>query len=147
MKEKEFAKFISSPTGTDEGCRKAHKSTGSKLGPVYTLLGEEIIPGSDIRVIVRHVLRDRGVDEYPSYVEEHIHDVGKAYVILSENPGDIEAEIVLGKEKYEIKSPTAVYVPAGIEHNVRITKGHGFLIMVMPGKGTYDEHTFPVSKG
>jgi len=146
MKEKEFAKFISTPSGTDQGSRKAHKSTGSKLGPVYTLLGEEVIPGSDIRVIVRHVLKDREEVEYPNYVEEHVHDVSKAYIILSEDPGSLEADIVLGKDRYEIKSPTAIYVPAGIEHNVQITKGHGFLIMVMPGKGTYDEHTFPVSK-
>jgi mannose-6-phosphate isomerase-like protein (cupin superfamily) len=147
MEHNKYEKYISKGGEyTTQKPLSSHKPTGAELGPLYTLLEESIIPNSGIRVAVRHILKGRTIHEYPDHIDPHIHDVSKAYVILSEDAGNLEADVTLGKEKYAIKSPAAAFVPAGLEHNIKITKGHGFLIVVMPMKGTYNEHTFPVSK-
>jgi hypothetical protein len=146
MGNKKYEKFVSKVKDTTGTALASHKPTGGELGPLYTLLGENVMPESDLRVVVRHVLKDRVISEYPDYIDEHVHDVSKAYVILSEDPGDLEANITLGGELYQIKSPAAVFVPPYVEHNVKITKGHGFLMIIMPMKGTYNEHTFPIKK-
>lgn len=146
MGNKKYEKCISTVKDITKVALASHKPTGAELGPLYTLLGHEVMPDSDLRVVVRHVLSERSSSQYPDYIDEHIHDVSKAYVILSEEPGNLEADLTLGDEKYTLRSPAAAFVPVGVTHNVRVTKGHGFLIIVMPMKGTYNEHTFPVSK-
>jgi hypothetical protein len=146
MEFKKYGKYISKGIDTTKSFLESHSPTGAKLGPAYTLLGEEVIPDSDVRVAVRQILRERISSEYPDYIGPHIHDVSKAYIILSEVPEDIEADVTLGEEEYTIKSPAAVFVPVGVEHKIRIKKGNGFMIIIMPTKGTYNEHTFPVSK-
>lgn len=144
MEERKYEKYISKVKDTTQRSLESHKPTGAELGPLYTLLGEDVMPDSDIRIVVRHILKERASKEYPDYVDRHIHDVSKAYVFLSEEPGNLEADVALGKEKYRIKSPASVFVPPGLEHNVKITNGHGFMLIIMPMKGSYNDHTFPV---
>lgn len=146
MAGKEYEKYVSRVKDATNSFLQSHKPTGAELGPFYILLGEDVMPDSDTRVVVRHVLKGRAEAKYPDYVDRHIHDVNKSYVILSEEPEGIEADVTLGEERYSIKSPAAVLVPAGVEHDVKITKGHGFLMIIMAMKGTYNEHTFPIKK-
>jgi 2-isopropylmalate synthase len=147
MEQRKYEKFISGITDTTDttaGFIEGHGSGTDSLGPRYRLLWDNIVPDSDIKVLVRHIL---GISsEYPDYVERHIHDVSKVYILLSEEPGTLEEEVTLGDEKYAVKSPAAIFVPAGLEHHIKFMKGHGLHIMVMPTKGSYNEHTFPVSK-
>lgn len=147
MESKKYEKYISKVKDATLQSLTSHKPTGADLGPLYTLLGEDVMPDSDIRVVVRHVLKNRASSKYPDYVDKHTHDVSKGYLILSEDPGNLEANVTLGEEKYTIKSPAAVFVPPDVEHDIKITKGHGFLLIIMPMKGNYNEHTFPVKKG
>ncbi len=114
------------------------------FGPRFRLFWDNTVPEADIKVLVRHVLKDRASSEYPDIVERHVHDVSKAYLVLSEEPEGLEIEVTLGDEDYVVKSPGMVFVPPGVEHHIRISKGYGFYILVMPAKGTYDDHTFPV---
>ncbi|MDI7259498.1 MAG: hypothetical protein QME90_06220 [Thermodesulfobacteriota bacterium] len=145
MEDKKYEKYVSKVKDATQDFLQSHKPTGAELGPFYILLGEDVMPDSDMRVAVRHVLKGRVIAEYPDYVDRHTHDVSKGYIFLSEEPDSLEADVTLGKEKYSVKSPAAVYVPPGLEHDMKITKGHGFLIIIMPMKGTYNEHTFPVA--
>ena len=147
MEGKKYEKYISKVKDSTSKSLTSHKPTGADLGPLYTLLGEDVMPDSDIRVVARHILKDRTSSKYPDYVDQHTHDVSKGYIILSEDTGNLEAKVTLGEEKYTIKSPAAVFVPPGVEHDIKITKGHGFLLIIMPMKGNYNEHTFPVKKG
>ena len=147
MRERKYGRYISRMSGTadtKEGVLKFHKSGVDKLGPRYKLMWDDVIPDSNIKVIVRRV--QKGTSEFPEIMDRHIHDVSKAYVFLSEDPEGLEEEVTLGDEKYTVKSPAAVFVPAGIEHDTKILKGYGFHIVIMAAEGNYDEHTFPVSK-
>lgn len=146
MENEKYGKYVSRGIEGITQNLVGHKPASAELGPIYILLGENVVPDSDIRVAVRQILKERPKSEYPDHIDHHTHDVSKAYIILSEDPGNLEADVTLGKTRYTIKSPAAAFVPAGVEHNLKITKGHGFLIVIMPMKGTYNEHTFPISR-
>ena len=51
----------------------------------------------------------------------HIHDGDEMYLILGA-PGMVEFEITLGEDGYHLKSPCAVYIPAGVPHSIRASK-------------------------
>jgi len=148
MADKKYEKYISriaDPTAKAEGDLVAHRGGYEILGHSFKLLWDNVVPESDIQVLVLHIVK--GITtEYPDFVDRHIHDVSKAYILLSEEPGTLEEEITLGDEKYLVKSPAAIFIPAGLEHHVKFLRGHGLHIMVMPTKDSYNAHTFPVSK-
>ena len=146
MEEKKYEKYISKVKDATKISFESHKLIGVELGPVYTLLGEDVMPDSDIRVAVCYVLKGRVNSSYSDYVDLHTHDVSEGYVFLSEEPKNLETDVRLSEELYQIKSPVAVFVPPGVKHKFKITKEHGFLITIFPMKGSYNEHTFPVSK-
>jgi hypothetical protein len=146
MIDRKFKKYISRGKDTTEKPLTSHKPIDAELGPVYTLLGEEVMPDSAIRVTVRHFLGRKSNAGYPDYVDPHIHDVNQSYILLSEQPGNLEAVVTMGEEKYTLKSPAAAFIPAGVIHSIKVSKGHGFLISIMPMEGNYNEHTFPATK-
>ncbi len=144
MPEGKYAKYVSRVVDSSKVSFAGHKPSGSILGPLYSLLGEGVMPAADMRIVVRHVLKDRTSKEFPDNIDRHTHDVSKAYVILSEGPEYLSADITLGDETYSVTAPGAVFVPPGVEHNIKLTGGHGFVMVIMPMTGTYNEHTFPV---
>jgi len=48
----------------------------------------------------------------------HTHAVNSAYLLMGE-PDAVTAEITLGHDKYTLKTPSAVFVPAGMPHSIR----------------------------
>lgn len=51
----------------------------------------------------------------------HIHDEDEMYLVLGE-PDQVRIVITLGEDTYEVSSPAAVYIPAGLPHSIRGSK-------------------------
>lgn len=70
----------------------------------------------------------------------HVHDVPEIYLLVSTEPGDTVIDVQVGDDWHEVRSPAAVYVPAGTPHQfvTRVaTKGSFcFGIFIGAGEGT-----------
>ena len=51
----------------------------------------------------------------------HIHEGDEMYLILGDEDV-VEFQITLGNDTYDLTSPCAVYIPAGLPHSIRATK-------------------------
>ena len=61
----------------------------------------------------------------------HSHDFVETYIFLGRGPDftGLSAELIMEDEQYEIHSPASVYIPIGVNHKYRMTKGSGILII------------------
>ena len=89
--------------------------------PVF--MGMEVVP--ETKVTIHGHWRNKKTAPPPPdapTLEPHTHDVDQIYLCLAE-PGATEVEVTLGDEKHRVESPYAIYVPAGVVHAIRNTKG------------------------
>lgn len=115
-----------------------HNSTKmDTIGPNVVLLDDASYPNAGLRMTTRLV---RGVTEDPGeYVELHTHDVDQIFIFLGEpnSEDSLEIEFIFEDEVYNLRSPITVFVPKGVAHTQKITKGSGRYITLLK-KGTYD---------
>ena len=74
---------------------------------------------------------------------KHKHTAPEVYLVLGEQDA-ITAEVMLGDETYEVSSPAAVYIPAGLPHGVRplraeAGKAAAFVPIVLAGAYTTED--------
>ncbi len=114
-----------------------HDSTEmDKIGKNIVLLDDMSFSGAGVRITTREV---KGVTEDPGdYVDLHTHEVDQVFIFLG-TPDDeesLEVEFIFEDEVYQIKSPTTVFVPKGVPHTQKITRGSGRYITLLK-EGTY----------
>ncbi len=56
------------------------------------------------------------------HADPHHHEVPEVYLAITEYPGDMQFEILLGEESYIVDSPCAVFIPAGLRHAFKVLK-------------------------
>jgi len=128
----QYEKLIVKPFDWEDRDLVFHSSSGlGELGPLIAFLNREMVDGADLNIFVHHI-EVKG-DEGPDYVDVHTHDVSQAYVFPEEG---LEFEVILGEETYTAKSPATVFIPPGLEHNLKILRGKGIEVCILR-KGYY----------
>ena len=103
-------------------------------GPRLLHLGEGLVPGADVFITSRSVTALAGPAE-PN-VLPHQHKVSQTYMFFS--PDDsLEVEVELEGSRTPVRAPASVFIPAGVEHALRILRGTGTVLSIVRS-GTYE---------
>ena len=108
-------------------------SLPAAYGPRLLHLSEGIVPGADVFITSRSVTALAGPAE-PN-VLPHAHEVSQTYMFFS--PDDsLEVEVELEGKRTPVRAPASVFIPAGVEHALRILRGTGTVLSIVRA-GTY----------
>lgn len=103
-------------------------------GPRLLHLSEGIVPGADVFITSRSVTNLAGPAE-PN-VLPHTHAVSQTYLFTS--PDDsLEVEVELAGNRMPVRAPASVFIPAGVEHALRILRGTGTVLSIVRS-GAYE---------
>jgi 2-isopropylmalate synthase len=97
-------------------------------------------PDSPIYIAVR---RANNVPEtQPEYIDRHQHTVDSLYMFMGDDEGmkGLHAVVRLADEERKIESPMTVFIPKGVAHSYRLTKGSGTYISILL-TGNYNAST------
>ena len=110
------------------------KKHASELGERYVFVDKGNMPAGKMYVVARVVRDVRKVYE-PAAPRKH--DVDAVMLFLGSGRGlvGLRAEVELGPERRSIESPSAVYVPAGVQHTYRILGGSGTYVKIVLAPG------------
>jgi 2-isopropylmalate synthase len=97
-------------------------------GPRLLHLSEGIVPGADVFITSRSVTALAGPGE-PN-VLPHRHEVSQTYMFFSPD-GSLEVEVELEGKRTAVRAPTSVFIPAGVEHALRILRGTGTVLSIV----------------
>lgn len=99
------------------------------------LLSGKLLASSPIHV-AGHLVTSAGTGasaEEWKYTEAHVHDCDEVNVVWSES-GELVYRIELDGASHLVRSPSAVFVPAGTRHRAEAVSGRGsfFCILLSP---------------
>jgi mannose-6-phosphate isomerase-like protein (cupin superfamily) len=110
----------------------------------FLLMNEELLENAPFHIAV-HIIKD--LDTLPDpYAKMHCHP-GFDEIGLIIAPKDIlEYEIILDGKENRIKSPAAVYIPAGTHHRARAVSGNGaYVCILLDPKGPHAANVNAIS--
>lgn len=103
-------------------------------GPRMLHLSEGLVSGADVFITSRSVT---GLSEPAEpNVLPHRHKVSQTYLFFSPD-GSLEAEVEFEGERAPVRAPASVFIPAGVEHALRILRGTGTVLSIVRS-GTYE---------
>ena len=81
--------------------------------------------------------------DQPEYIDWHTHDVDSLFLFLGDGEGlrGLHGLVRLGSNEKEIESPMTVFIPNGVSHSYKLTKGRGTFISILLD-GNYNASTF-----
>jgi len=97
-------------------------------GPRLLHLSAGLAPGADLFITSRSVTALAGPAE-PN-VLPHRHEVSQTYMFFSPD-GSLEVEVEIEGERTAVRAPTSVFIPAGVEHALRILRGTGTVLSIV----------------
>jgi 2-isopropylmalate synthase len=103
-------------------------------GPRLLHLSEAVVPGADVFITSRSVTALAGPAE-PN-VLPHRHTVSQTYLFFSPD-GSLELEVELEGSRSHVRAPASVFIPAGMEHALRILRGTGTVLSIVRS-GAYE---------
>ncbi len=120
-----------------------HYDTAPGVRRVF--LEKKLFPDTEAYVIVR-TAADVSPDQ-PGYIDSHAHNVASIYLFLGDGEGltGLRAEVTLDGERHEVSSPATVYIPAGIVHSSRLTRGAGHFCHIILSGDYADSLMAPVA--
>jgi hypothetical protein len=143
--KKKYEYCVRKPYNSTAEHHEAHhtKKHHDDAMPRWSFCGDGYFPESPVRVVVRQIKSVPA--DYVPHIDMHTHDIDELYVFVSEEEGGLEAEVKLGDETYQVKSPVTILLPKGVPHCYWAKKGHGFLFTIVPFSCAdhYNKHTFP----
>ena len=87
------------------------------------------VPEASLFVSTRSV-RDLADGEGDEGTDLHTHGVPQLYLLLSDDRS-LRVEALIDGEVSLAVSPAAIYIPAGIEHRLRIVAGTGTVVAIL----------------
>lgn len=124
---RQYKKFITK--GINEPLSKAPFHAKAPIKRTL-MLGQNIIPKSNIHLAVHHV---NAKSKIPKYSILHKHDADEVNLILSYDK--LVYEIQLEDEIYKVSSPSTIFIPRGTRHRADVISGKGFFIcLIMSNK-------------
>lgn len=92
-----------------------------------SMLNKNTIPQSDTHVAVHFVDASKNL---PKYSQLHKHDHDEINLILSEQ-SELAYQIQLEDEKYQVSSPSTIFIPKGINHSAQAISGNGIFVCII----------------
>ena len=103
-------------------------SLPAAYGPRLLHLSEGLVPGADVFITSRSVTALAGPAE-PN-VLPHTHEVSQTYLFSSPD-GSLEVEVEIEGKRTPVRAPASVFIPAGVEHALRILRGTGTVLSIV----------------
>lgn len=128
MKKRKYEKYI-----TKGVVSPLHKVQFHGHAPLKrrVMLEKKSIKEEGIKIVVHEI--SKLPKEINSYCEPHKHDCDEINIILSED-NSLTYSVVLGDEKYKVKAPATIYIPAGLSHCAEVLSGKGaFVAIILTG--------------
>lgn len=103
-------------------------------GDRYVMLDNRFLKDCRSYCIIREVQRVEKQDH--SHVDSHRHHVDSMFLFIGDESqmNGLEVEVMLDNQWFPVKSPSCVFIPAGIEHSYRFIAGSGkFINFVLAG--------------
>lgn len=136
-----YERYVVRPKTRPKGALAFHNDAAAAPGTPLVLMNQSLVEDADV-VINARLVEGPPPPSDTAPVDLHRHDVSQTYVLLSERRGTLTAELVIEGEKFSLASPVSAFIPAMARHSLRITGGPGTVVVLMPLKGDYNEHTF-----
>ncbi len=109
-------------------------SLPAAYGPRLLHLGDGLVPGADVFITSRSVT---GLSEPAEpNVLPHKHKVSQTYLFISAD-ASLEVEVELEGARTPVRAPASVFIPAGVEHALRILRGTGTVLSIVRS-GAYE---------
>jgi quercetin dioxygenase-like cupin family protein len=127
------------PQDVDATILGSHLSGKQGFFERFLLINREILRDAPFHIAV-HVIKNIATPPEP-YVKTHCHpDFDEIGLIVA--PQDaLEYEMILNGKEHRIKSPAAVYIPAGTHHRARAIAGTGsYVCILLDPKGPHAEN-------
>lgn len=122
----EAAHFINElpPIISSEELKYHRKGPGNR----YVLMDSRITRNARQYCIAREI--DEYCDNYPSYVDSHVHHCDSLFIFLGDQPNfkGLKVEVQLDDQYFQLASPACVLIPSGKEHTYRVIEGKGTFI-------------------
>ena len=122
---KKYAALISKGVVSPLETVKCHHKAPLKR---RVMLQRDAVTGAGIKVVLHQI--SKLPKKIPSYCDPHIHEFDEINLILSD-AGTLKYRIVLGDETFVVRSPSTIYIPAGLRHSAEVLSGKGTYVTVL----------------
>lgn len=117
------------PQDVDATILGSHLSGKGEFFERFLLMNNAILEKAPFHVAV-HIIK--GIETPPDpYVKMHCHPDFDEIGLIVAPKDELEYEIILDGEENRIKSPAAVYIPAGTHHRARALSGNGTYVCIL----------------
>lgn len=105
----------------------------------FLLMNQELFENAPCHIAV-HIIS--GLEECPEpYAQVHCHPASDEIGLIIAPEDQLEYEIILEGEVRRVKSPAAVYIPAGTYHRARAVAGSGaYVCIILDPKGPHADN-------
>jgi hypothetical protein len=114
----------------------------------YIFIDRMSLPQANIYVAIHQA---RGLPaEVPDYQTPHFHNTDEFYFFIGERPdlSGLEGQIKFEGKVHKIVSPAAVYIPEGMAHEYKVTRGQGSVVVLFRSLDyTHTARDFDAAKG
>jgi len=95
----------------------------------FLLMNKGLFENAPFHIAV-HIIKDMDASPEP-YAEIHSHPTCDEIGLIIAAKDELEYEIVLNGKKNRVKSPAAVYIPAGTRHRAMAVSGNGAYVCIL----------------
>ncbi|MDO8339153.1 MAG: hypothetical protein Q7T16_00685 [Candidatus Burarchaeum sp.] len=99
----------------------------------HIFIDRKSLPEAKVYIALHHVTKSLGAVR--DYQVPHYHDVDEFYFFIGDEPdmGGLEGRIKFEGKSHKIASPATVYIPAGLVHQYKVSKGKGKVVILYRG--------------
>jgi 2-isopropylmalate synthase len=131
---KDISSFIIEPRELNELAHHVEAKLPDAYQPRIQHLSEALVRGADVFITSRTVIDLKQPGE-PN-VAPHKHSVSQTYLFLSPD-NSLEVDIEIDGQHRTARAPATAFIPAGLEHSLRILRGTGTVISIVRS-GVYE---------
>ena len=129
MKNPEPTIISGTPQALDYTTVGSPCSSGSAFLERFLLMNKGLLDNAPFHIAV-HIIKDLDSPPEP-YAQIHSHPACDEIGLIIAPKDELEYEIVLNGKENRVKSPAAVFIPAGTHHRARAIKGRGAYVCII----------------
>jgi hypothetical protein len=130
MKDIAEPKILSGlPQDVDETILGTQLGSGKNFFQRFLLINQGLLENAPFHIAV-HIIKDLDAPPDP-YVKIHCHPSHDEIGLIIAPKDMLEYEIILNGKENRVKSPAAVYIPAGTSHRARAVSGNGAYVCIL----------------
>ncbi|HET6515901.1 MAG TPA: cupin domain-containing protein [Thermodesulfovibrionales bacterium] len=117
------------PQDLDETILGTQLNSGKKFFQRFLLLNKNLLENAPFHIAV-HIIKDLNVPPDP-YAKIHCHPSHDEIGLILAPKDMLQYELILDGKENHVKSPAAVYIPAGTSHRARAVSGNGAYVCIL----------------